>query len=184
MMLDAGVVAVSPATVHRVLSEAGLMKRSNAKPSKKGTGFAQPLKPHQHWNLEIAYLNIRGTFDFIASLLDGFSRSVVHWEIREKMEEVDIETIVQRACEKYLGTTPRIITENGPRFITKDFKEFIRICGMTHARTSPFYPPSNGKLERYHWTLKGECIRPQSPLSKEDAVRIVTKFVTEYNEVR
>lgn len=184
MMLDAGVVAVSPATVYRVLSEAGLMKRSHAKPSKKGTGFVQPLKPHQHWHLDIAYLNIRGTFYFIASLLDGFSRSVVHWEIREKMEEVDIETIVQRAREKYPGTTPRIITDNGPQFIAKDFKEFIRICGMTHVRTSPFYPQSNGKLERYHRTLKGECIRPQSPLSKEDAVRIVTKFVTEYNEVR
>ena len=184
MMLDAGVVAVSPATVYRVLSEAGLMKRSNTKPSKKGTGFVQPLRPHQHWHLDIAYLNIRGTFYFIASLLDGFSRSVVHWEIRAKMEEVDIEVIVQRAREKYPGTAPRIITDNGPQFIAKDFKEFIRICGMTHVRTSPFYPQSNGKLERYHRTLKGECIRPQSPLSKEDADRIVTNFVTEYNEVR
>ena len=184
MVLDAGVVAVSPATVYRVLSEAGLMKRSNTKPSKKGTGFVHPLKPHQHWHLDIAYLNISGTFYFIASLLDGFSRSIVHWEIREKMEEVDIEAIVQRAREKYPGVAPRIITDNGPQFIAKDFKEFIRICGMTHVRTSPFYPQSNGKLERYHRTLKGECIRPQSPLSKEDAIRIVTKFVTEYNEVR
>jgi len=184
MMLDAGVVAVSPATVYRVLSEAGLMKRSNTKPSKKGTGFVQPLRPHQHWHLDIAYLNIRGTFYFIASLLDGFSRSVVHWEIRAKMEEVDIEVIVQRAREKYPDAAPRIITDNGPQFIAKDFKEFIRICGMTHVRTSPFYPQSNGKLERYHRTLKGECIRPQSPLSKEDADRIVTNFVTEYNEVR
>jgi len=81
--------------------------------------------------LDIAYLNITGTFYFIASLLDGYSRSIVHWEIREKMEEVDIETIVQRAREKFPGKTPRIITDNGPQFIAKDFKEFIRICGMT-----------------------------------------------------
>lgn len=184
MMLDANVVAVSAASVYRVLSEAGLMRRSNAEPSKKGTGFVQPLKAHQHWHLDIAYLNIRGTFYFIASLLDGFSRSVVHWEIREKMEESDIQIIVQRAREKYPGETPRIISDNGPQFIAKDFKEFIRLCGMTHVRTSPFYPQSNGKLERYHRTLKSECIRPQTPLSLEDARRVVASFVTEYNEVR
>jgi putative transposase len=184
MMLDANVVAVSPATVYRTLSEAGLLRRSNSKASKKGTGFVQPLLAHQHWHLDIAYLNIRGTFYFIASLLDGFSRSVVHWEIREKMNEVNIETLVQRAREKYPDAKPRIITDNGPQFIAKDFKEFIRVCGMTHVRTSPFYPQSNGKLERYHRTLKGECIRPQTPLSMEDAIRIVTQFVTEYNEVR
>jgi putative transposase len=184
MMLDADVVAVSATSVYRVLSDAGLMRSRNAKASKKGTGFHQPLKPHEHWHLDIAYLNIRGTFYFIASILDGYSRSVVHWEIREKMEERDIEIIVQRARERYPDVTPRIITDNGPQFIAKDFKEFIRICGMTHVRTSPFYPQSNGKLERYHRTLKSESIRPKTPLSLDDARRAVADFVTEYNEVR
>ena len=128
--------------------------------------------------------NIRGTFYFIASLLDGYSRMVVHWEIREQMEERDVETIVQRARELYPGATPRIITDNGPQFIAKDFKEFIRICGMTHVRTSPFYPQSNGKLERYHRTLKSESIRPKTPLGLEDAKRVVSEFVQKYNEVR
>src|SRR5690606_188610 len=144
----------------------------------------QPLTAHEHWHLDIAYLNICGTFYFIASLLDGFSRSVVHWEIREKMEERDIQAITQRAREKYPDAKPRIITDNGPQFIAKDFKEFVRICGMTHVRTSPFYPQSNGKLERYHRTLKSECIRPKTPLNAEDARRVVAGFVTEYNEVR
>lgn len=184
MMLDANIVAVSATSVYRVLSEAGLLRRRNAEPSKKGTGFTQPLTAHEHWHLDIAYLNICGTFYFIASLLDGFSRSVVHWEIREKMEERDIQAITQRAREKYPDAKPRIITDNGPQFIAKDFKEFIRICGMTHVRTSPFYPQSNGKLERYHRTLKSECIRPKTPLNLEDARRVVAGFVTEYNEVR
>ena len=182
MMLDANIVAVSATSVYRVLSEAGLLRRRNTGPSKKGTGFTQPLTAHEHWHLDIAYLNICGTFYFIASLLDGFSRSVVHWEIREKMEERDIQAITQRAREKYPDAKPRIITDNGPQFIAKDFKEFIRICGMTHVRTSPFYPQSNGKLERYHRTLKSECIRPKTPLNLEDARRVVAGFVTEYNE--
>ena len=100
------------------------------------------------------------------------------------MTEADVEQIIQRAREKFPGVTPRIISDNGPQFIAKDFKEFIRICGMTHARTSPYYPQSNGKIERWHRILKEECIRPGTPLTVEDARRIVGKFVEHYNSVR
>lgn len=184
MMLDTDVVAVSASSVYRVLKRAGVLDRHNSKPSQKGKGFHQPSRPHRHWHVDIAYLNISGTFYFLCTVLDGYSRSVVHWEIREKMEEVDVETILQRGREKYPGETPRIISDNGPQFIAKEFKHFIRISGMTPVRTSPYYPQSNGKLERYHRTIKSECIRPQTPLSLEDARRIVTKYVHEYNEVR
>ena len=80
--------------------------------------------------------------------------------------------------------TPRIISDNGPQFVAKDFKEFIRICGMTHVKTSPYYPQSNGKIERFHRTIKGDCIRTQTPLSLEDARRIVADYVEHYNTVR
>jgi transposase InsO family protein len=72
----------------------------------------------------------------------------VHWEIRETMKEAEVEIILQRAREQHPGEHPRIITDNGPPFIARDFKEFDRICGMTHVRTSPYYPQSNGKIER------------------------------------
>lgn len=55
---------------------------------------------------------------------------------------------------------------------------------MTHVRTAPFYPQSNGKKERWYGTLKRECIRPRTPISLEDARRCVTEFVTYYHEVR
>jgi transposase InsO family protein len=184
MMLDADIVAVSATSVYRVLHNAGLLGRWNRRPSKKGTGFQQPLRPHEHWHIDVAYLNIAGTFYFLCSILDGYSRSIVHWEIRDKMEEEDVETIVQRAREKFPDVTPRIISDNGPQFIAKEFKAYIRICGMTHVRTSPYYPQSNGKLERYHRTIKSECIRPGTPLSLEDARRIVEQYVTHYNCVR
>jgi putative transposase len=72
----------------------------------------------------------------------------------------------------------------GPQFIAKDFKEFIRLSGMTHVRTSPYYPQSNGKIERWHKSLKAECIRPGTPLSLEDARRLVEGYVEHYNNVR
>jgi putative transposase len=184
MMLDDDVVACSPSSVYRALKKAGLLPGQTPNVTKKGTGFVQPLKPHQHWHVDVSYLNIAGTFYFLCSILDGYSRFIVHWEIREKMEETDVQTIIQRAREKFPGEHPRIISDNGPQFIAKDFKEFIRITGMTHVKTSPYYPQSNGKIERWHKTLKGDCIRVKVPLSLDDARRIVADYVTHYNEVR
>jgi len=184
MMLDQDVVAVSPSSVWRVLGTAGRLSKWKGKPSKKGTGFEQPLEAHGHWHIDISYINISGTFYYLCSVLDGFSRSIVHWDLRESMTETEIEIILERAKERYPEAKPRIISDNGPQFIAKDFKEFIRISGMTHVRTSPYYPQSNGKLERWHKSLKSECIRPGTPLSPEDARRLIQQYVDHYNQVR
>lgn len=184
MMLDADVVAASPASVYRVLKAADVIGRARVKRSSKGRGFDQPGRPHRHWHVDISYINIAGTFYYLCSVLDGYSRYLLHWEIREAMREVDVEVVLQRTREQYPDANPRIITDNGPQFIAKDFKQFIRISGMTHVKTSPYYPQSNGKLERYHRTIKADCIRPGTPLTLEDARRLVTNFVRHYNEVR
>ena len=184
MMNDAEVVAVSPSTTYRVLKNAGFLDRHNVKVSKKGTGFKQPEKPHAHWHIDISYLNLGGTFYFLISVLDGYSRFIVHWEISESMREQDVELVLQKAMEKYPDAKPRIISDNGPQFIAKDFKIFLRIFGLSHARTSPYYPQSNCKIERWHGSLKSECIRPSAPQTVEEATRRVTDYVTHYNEER
>ena len=184
MMLDQDVVAVSPSSVWRVLGQAGLLAKWNGHPSKKGTGFAQPPAAHEHWHIDVSYINISGTFSYLCSVLDGYSRFLVHWELRPSMTEAEIEIVLQRGREKYPDAKPRIISDNGPQFIARDFKEFIRIAGMTHVRTSPYYPQSNGKLERWHKSLKSECIRPGTPLSEQDAERLIQQYVDHYNNVR
>jgi putative transposase len=184
MMLDADLVAASPATVYRVLEQAGCFERWNRTPSAKGTGFVQPLAPHEHWHVDISYVNVCGTFYYLVSVLDGCSRYIVHGELRESMKEADVEIVLQRAREKFPDARPRIISDNGPQFIARDFKEFIRLCGMTHVRTSPYYPQSNGKLERWHGTLKRDCLRPNVPLSLDEARRLVAGFVDDYNHRR
>jgi transposase InsO family protein len=184
MMLDQDVVAVSPSTVYRVLQEAGLMEKWNRKDSKKGLGFEQPQAPHEHWHVDFTYVNISGTFYFLCTLLDGYSRYIVHWELRPTMTEQDVEVITQRARERFPGVNPRLISDNGPQFISRDFKDFIRLCGMTHVKTSPYYPQSNGKIEAYHKILKQRCIRPKAPSSLEEAQAVVTRFVQHYNAQR
>lgn len=184
MMLDGDIIAVSPSTVYRVLKNAGLLESWAPKATRKGEGFVQPLRPHEHWHIDISYINICGTFYYLCSILDGCSRYIVHWEIRESMTETDVEIVLQRAREMYPEVTPRIISDNGPQFIAKDFKEFVRLAGMSHVRTSPYYPQSNGKIERWHHTIKSECIRPGVLLSLEDARVVVRRYINHYNNVR
>lgn len=184
MMLDEDVVAVSPSSVYRVLKNADLLRSCTKTPSKKGKGFDQPTGPHQHWHVDVSYINICGTFYYLCSILDGYSRYIVHFEIREKMTEADIEIIIQRGREKFPQAKPRVISDNGPQFIAIEFKSFIKLCGMTHVRTSPFYPQSNGKIERWHQSIKRECIRPKTPTNLNEARRVVTQYVDEYNHKR
>lgn len=184
MMLDRDIVAVSPASVYRVLKAQGLLANRWQKPSRKGTGFVQPLAPHDHWHIDFSYVNVGGTFYYLCSILDGCSRSIVHWEIREAMKEADAQLVLQRAREKHPHARPQIISDNGPQFVAKDFKEYLRLWQTTHVLTSPHYPQSNGKLERYHRTLKEQAIRPKTPLTLEDARRVVGEFVEHYNTVR
>ncbi len=151
MMLDDDVVAVSPSSVYRVLKNAGRLDRHRWAPSKKGTGFVQPDGPHKHWHLDISYVNLGGTFYFLITVLDGYSRYIVHEEIRENMREFDMEVVVQRALEKYPGEHPRIITDNGPQFMARDFKEFIRLMGLTHVRTEPLLPAKQRQAGTLAW---------------------------------
>jgi transposase InsO family protein len=184
MMLDAGVVAVSPASVYRVLRAAGLIEGRPAKPSKKGKGFLQPLAPHDHWHIDFSYINIAATFYYLCSVLDGCSRYILAWDIRLSMTEADAEIVLQRAREKFPHARPRVISDQGSAFIARDFKEFIRLWQTSHVLCSPHYPQSNGKLERFHRTLKEQAIRPKTPLTLQDARRIAGEFIDHYNDVR
>lgn len=184
MMMDADVVAVSPSTTYRVLAAAGRLNRWNKTSSAKGTGFTQPTVAHEHWHTDIAYINIAGTFYYLCTVLDGFSRYVVQWDIREQMKEADVEQILQRAREQHPEAAARLISDNGPQFVSRDLRKYIRLVGMTHVFTSPYYPQSNGKIERYQRTLKQTAIRPRAPATLEEARGLVSEFVRSYNNER
>jgi transposase InsO family protein len=100
------------------------------------------------------------------------------------MREADAEIIIQRAREVYPQARPRIINDNGPQFVAKDFNEFIRLWQSSHVLCSPYYPQSNGKLERYHRTLKEQAIQPKTPLTLQDAKRVIGDFIHHYNHIR
>ena len=151
MMLDADIVAVSAATVYRVLSTPTSWPQ-NEQDENQGDGIqsAECSPPAlarrrllEHlWNV---LLHDQRHRRLLAS--GGPSRnSRTNDRARHRNDSA-------RAEEKHPDATPRIITDNGPQFISGDFKQFIRVSGMSHVRTSPYYPQSNGKIERYHRTI-------------------------------
>lgn len=185
MMLDENVVAVSPSTVYRVLKKAGLLNRWNTVSLKgKGHGFNQPDKFNQHWHTDIKYVNFKGTFLFLISVIDGYSRFIVHHELRTHMQQTDIQLVLQRAVEKYHSAKPRLITDNGSQYVSKDFAKYLNFVGMQHVRTSIMYPQSNGKIERFHRTIQEECVSRKSMINLQDARYQIAKYVDYYNNQR
>jgi len=184
MMLDENVVAVSPSTTYRVLKGAGLLSRWNPGKALKKKGFDQPLAVHEHWHIDIKYVNFHGTFLFLISVIDGCSRYIVHHELRVTMQEYDVQLTLERALQRFPGVRPRIISDNGSQFIAQDFTEYMRANGLHHVRTSICHPQSNGKLERFHKTISQECLRRQSMIDLDDARRRIAEYIEIYNTKR
>jgi putative transposase len=178
MMLDHDVVAVSPASVWRVLKQAGLLARWKAKPSRKGTGFEQPLQPHQHWHVDVSYINLLGTFYHLCSVLDGCSLFLVHWDLRESMKEADIEMILERAKEKYPAADHLRQRTAVHRAGLQGVHSHLGDDARAHLAVL-----SAVERER-HKSLKWECIRPLTPLTLEDGRRLIQLYVDHYNTVR
>ncbi len=184
-MLDENIVAVRPSSVYRVLKAAGLLNLWNTeKKNLKGSGFKQPDGPHKHWHTDIKYLNFNGSFLFLISVIDGYSRYIVHHEIRHTMTSCDTELIVQKAIDKFPGVKPRIITDNGAQYISKEFKQFIKQAELEQIITSVKYPQSNGKIERFHRSINQECLRIISPVSFDEYKIYVEDYVNFYNTKR
>ncbi len=184
MMIDENIVAVSPSTTYRVLKRAGLLNRWNKIKTTKGEGFTQPIKCHQHWHTDIKYVNFKGSFLFLISVIDGYSRYIVHHELRKNMQEFDVQLTLERALEKYPEEKPRIISDNGSQFISKDFHDYLKLVGLQHIKTSIAYPQSNGKIERYHRSINEECLKKQSFINLDDARDQLEKYTQFYNTKR
>ena len=161
-----------------------MKSRWNTGNTLKKKGFDQPLAVHEHWHIDIKYVNFHGTFLFLISVIDGCSRYIVHHELRVTMQENDVQITLERALERFPGVRPRIISDNGKQFIAKDFSQYIAEKGLHHVRTSVCHPQSNGKLERFHRTLSEECLRTKSMLDLQDARRCIAEYIELYNTKR
>ena len=139
MMIDEDIACVSHNTVHRVLKSEGLLGQEAGKASLKGSGFQQPTKPHSQWHIDISYINAGGTFYYLCTILDGYSRFAVHHEISESMTQDKVQLIVEHAKELSGARNVRLISDNGPQFKAREFRSYIKFTGMDQTFTSPYY---------------------------------------------
>lgn len=184
-MLDEEVAALSSSSVYRILKKHDLLNPWNKKKTaSKGTGFNQPDKPHNHWHIDIKYIFFGGKFYFLISIIDGYSRFIINHGLFEDMKTETITTLIQEAKDKYQGVSPRIISDNGPQFISKEFSKFISFVEFTHVKTSVGYPQSNGKIERFHGTFNQECYKTTPFIDFESAKEKINEYIDKYNYTR
>jgi hypothetical protein len=183
-MVDENIAAVSPATVYNVLKKSGLTKKWAEISEEAKKGFEQPKAIHEQWHIDFSYIRVCGVFYYFVSVMDGYSRKILSWDLCQSMEGLWAEIAVAKAKEKYPIAKPRIITDNGSQFISKDFWELTRLLEIEHTFTSPGHPQSNGKLERFHKTLKSEHVRTSAYFCYEDAKERMGRWIEYYNGKR
>jgi len=184
-MIDEDIAYASPSTVYRVLKEEGLLNLYiTRKENKKGEGYKQPERAHEEWHTDITYVNVLGSFMFLVVVIDGYSRFVVKHELRKSMKDKDVCFVLQKAHESFSKEKPRIISDRGGQFISRELQSYLRYIGLKQTYISVGYPQSNGKIERFFKTAKEECIRRNSFLSIDDAREIIGRYIDQYNYER
>lgn len=180
-MIDEDVAYLSPSTVYRVLADAELLSRwKRHRPS--GNAPSQPTKPHERWHTDIMYLRIRDNWYFLVTVLDAYSRYVVHWELLTSMHASDVQLVIQEAIER-TGARPKIVTDNGSQFTGIEFKALVRRFQLEHIRIRTYHPESNGLVERFHRSTR-EAL-DSADLTNLLVVRtIIGEWVTQYNTQR
>jgi putative transposase len=183
MMVDQDVAHLSPSSVYRILDRNNLLSRWKARRS-VGTKPEPPTAPHQRWHTDIMYLWVSGRWYFFIGVLDGYSRYIVHWELLASMRAEDVTLVILAALEKYPGVLPCLIHDNGTQFTSKEFRALIKQFSLKQIHIRIHHPQSNGKMERFHRTLRDEGLSDQEPENQLQARDIIAEWVTHYNQER
>ncbi len=185
LMNDAEVAALSESAVYGVLKKHNLLGPAQPPGAPAASEYQhKPARVHEHWHCDIAYIKVRGVFYFLVIMLDGFSRYILDWELMPDMLGSSVEDFVQQVCEKYPDFTPKLISDNGSQFISRDFKMLLSRLDIQQVLTRRNHPQTNGKIERLNGTIKREAIRVHYPQSFEEARQVISDYVLYYNQRR
>jgi transposase InsO family protein len=182
MMLDQNIVAISPSTVYRYLKQSGLLMRW-AEQRPLGLRPALPTAPNQKWHTDLMILEIDGINYYYQGIIDAYSRYIIAWDIHAEGTALNTSLVLQEAYDKSPEEIdPVVIADNGPEFIGKEFREVIKVHNGKDVRITAYHPQSNGIEERFHRTLREECIVRYKNLI--DAKQKVSKWIEYYNRYR
>lgn len=186
---DDGVAFVSPTTVYRVLKAEGLVKSWHLPERNSAEGEVKAVRPNEIWHTDITYIPVGRSHAYFISVLDGYSRYIVHHELCTSMRTQDVERVVAQALENAgiskKDEAPALISDNGVQLTAKKFQALLQRFGIEHRRTAVGHPESNGKIEVFHKTLKYERVYVQERYEHFlQARRDIDRFVQYYNNKR
>jgi transposase InsO family protein len=177
-MADLDIAEVSPGRVYNVLKRGGLTKEWTEKAGEGKRGIDQSKGIHEQRHTDFSYIRVCRNFYYFVSVMDGYSRKILAWGT----DRLWAQTVLMKAHVVYPSARPRIITDKGSQFISKDYRELVMLLEMEQTFTSPAHPQSNGKLERFHRTFKSGHVRQSAYLGREDAVERMKKWIRYYND--
>ena len=188
-MQNDNIAFVSPSSVYRVLKANDLIsEKEYNKERQKADGKIKVSEPHQVWHTDITYIPVKDGHAYLISVLDDYSRFVVHSELSRTMTSDDMKRVLSKALhkadlyEKSADERPALVSDNGTQLISNSFTEFLKEWDIQHRRIAVRHPESNGKIEVLHKTIKHENVYTKERYeSFYEAERDINSFLLKYN---
>jgi putative transposase len=187
-LTDGGSMYVSESTVYRILKREGLIRPAEIVGFKAAKEYRRKTKrPNELWASDCCHLRvIDWGWYYLETVMDDFSRIILGWDLKTDMTGGSLEDVVQEAVD-FTGMTDVpvedrtvLLSDNGAGYLSQQFNQYLHLVGIRHITASPFHPQTNGKIERYHRTVKGEINRVpyDMPSELKEAIRA---FIEYYN---
>ncbi|WCL52907.1 IS3 family transposase [Gimibacter soli] len=182
---------VSEATVYRLLKAHDLITSPAYVVIKAADAFhTKTTRPNEMWQTDFTYFKILGWgWMYLSTVLDDFSRYIIAWKLCTTMRAEDVtETLDMALAASGCATAqvhhkPRLLSDNGPSYIAGELADYIKAQRMSHVRGAPLHPQTQGKIERWHQTLKNRILL-ENYFLPGDLEANIEAFVEHYNHQR
>lgn len=179
---------VSESTVYRILKREGMIRPQVITSFPAGKEYHyKPSCVNEQWQTDATYLHVMGWgWFYLISVLDDFSRRIVAWDLRNSMTADDFADVVEMArIESKLPKEemPNLVSDRGPGLIAEDFENYLEGIGVNHILASPYHPQTNGKIERYHKSMKS-VVKLQVYDCPNALKAEIGKYISDYNKTR
>jgi transposase InsO family protein len=182
---------ISESSVYRILKAHDLLSTPSFEVLTARDRFPQPtVRVNELWQTDFTYLKVvHWGWYFLSTVLDDYSRYILSWRLCSGMGSDEVKATVDEAigasgvAHARVVNRPRLLSDNGPAYLSGDLREYLLSRGIDHTRGKPFHPMTQGKIERYHRSMKS-VIRLDNYYSPEALEREIGSFVDYYNNER
>lgn len=182
---------ISESSVYRILKSYDLVTSPVFQMITAGDRFETPTRRvNEMWQTDFTQFKvISWGWYYLCTILDDYSRYILSWRLSTNMAAGDVEETLQMALDKVEVTRvkvkhrPRLLSDNGPAFVSQALKEYLRRYRLTHIRGAPYHPMTQGKIERYHRSMKN-VVKLQTFYFPWELEQTIEEFVVYYNNER